>query len=741
MSGFHHRSTLTQKNKAFKSKHKTKGAVKASTSGKVNVRAGITSKNMVADGRLHRKNKAKQLRDKKTQAVRDTMRASRSIPLLVSLIPLSPTADLDAVRRALVDPTVKAPTRSGVPSPFADVSSGQVPNAPLVLHALDKNCHIQVLSSGRDIPSVLEAIKTSDVNIFVLRAGEELDLASNDIVDICRGQGAANPIGVVHNVFDIEGKASQVDIKKGALQFLKEQISTETRVFPIDTSDESFAFRRALTQTRLKPPVWRSSRGYVVTDLLNYTPTSPTHGTLDITGYVRGGHAISANRLIHLSNFGNFQIDSIHYTTDPTQAHRHAPKAGTGKGNNGSGMDTTADTASSSNAATTVAHVPDADRRDSLRSEGEPTFLENEQTWPTAEELEEADKRIAAENEGKKKRLPAGTSDYQAAWLEGLSDGEGEDGEGQGDEVPMLTDAKDVDMHEDGLTNEQREKAKRVELEARNKEDMEFPDEVDTPLDKAARYRFARYRGLKSFRNSEWDPKENLPVDYAHIFQFENVTATSKRVLADSEGVQPGQYVIIRVLNVPSEVVPKIVELRRPLIASGLLQYEKYKSVIHSRVQRSAAYEEPIKSKEKLILSIGFREFHVQPLFSEDSPNTDKKKFERFFRHGAFYNSTVIAPCHFGSAPVLLFKETAHMFTQKRTLVASGTYTGINPDLIITKRIILSGYPFKIHKRTATVRYMFFQPEDVHWFKPVEMWTKHGRVGHIKEALGTHGCK
>eukprot|EP00163_Fabomonas_tropica_P033511 TRINITY_DN884_c0_g1_i8.p1 TRINITY_DN884_c0_g1~~TRINITY_DN884_c0_g1_i8.p1 ORF type:complete len:378 (+),score=88.93 TRINITY_DN884_c0_g1_i8:159-1292(+) len=296
-----------------------------------------------------------------------------------------------------------------------------------------------------------------------------------------------------------------------------------------------------------------------------------------------------------------------------------------------------------------------------------------------------------------------------------------------------------IDMHEDGLTNEQREKAKRVELEARNKEDMEFPDEVDTPLDKAARYRFARYRGLKSFRNSEWDPKENLPVDYAHIFQFENVTATSKRVLADSEGVQPGQYVIIRVLNVPSEVVPKIVELRRPLIASGLLQYEKYKSVIHSRVQRSAAYEEPIKSKEKLILSIGFREFHVQPLFSEDSPNTDKKKFERFFRHGAFYNSTVIAPCHFGSAPVLLFKETAHMFTQKRTLVASGTYTGINPDLIITKRIILSGYPFKIHKRTATVRYMFFQPEDVHWFKPVEMWTKHGRVGHIKEALGTHG--
>lgn len=117
-------------------------------------------------------------------------------------------------------------------------------------------------------------------------------------------------------------------------------------------------------------------------------------------------------------------------------------------------------------------------------------------------------------------------------------------------------------------------------------EDAEYPDEVDTPQDVAARLRFAKYRcvcacawacrclmeapahmdvsssgatachihptsttpsdsthpchnlkqpnttttrGLKSFRSSPWDAREGLPAEYGRVFAFENFKRTAKR--------------------------------------------------------------------------------------------------------------------------------------------------------------------------------------------------------------------
>ena len=72
-------------------------------------------------------------------------------------------------------------------------------------------------------------------------------------------------------------------------------------------------------------------------------------------------------------------------------------------------------------------------------------------------------------------------------------------------------------------------------------------------------------------------------------------------------------------------------------------------------------------------------------------------------------------------------------------LIATGTSLPPSTSRIIAKRIILTGHPYKIHRKLVTVRYMFFNTEDVHYFRALQLWTKRGRSGFIKEALGTHG--
>ena len=39
----------------------------------------------------------------------------------------------------------------------------------------------------------------------------------------------------------------------------------------------------------------------------------------------------------------------------------------------------------------------------------------------------------------------------------------------------------------------------------------------------------------------------------------------------------------------------------------------------------------------------------------------------------------------------------------------------MDPDRVVTKRIVLSGHPFKINKKHAVVRYMFFNRGQIGW--------------------------
>ena len=400
----------------------------------------------------------------------------------------------------------------------------------------------------------------------------------------------------------------------------------------------------------------------------------------------------------------------------------------------------------------------DPNKVQSLEEEATPDLMAGEQTWPTADEMVEA--RLEPVEKEKKKK-----ESYQSAWLVD-DDEEGSDEEADVEDDQVLAD----DTAKKALLQEW--KQRRME----ERDEVLFPDEVEVPLDVPARERFAKYRGLKSFRQSPWHPQESLPQEYAYIHQLQDYTILRNSVLAHSRRVQhewlqrldtagmnvksdpvhvvqvdgepyvcPGGYVRIVLANVAAVTAKAIRELvesgEAPVVLGALLPHEQKLTVVNCNVRRVPEYEEPVKARQLMTLQCGFWRRSVRPTFSENSLNCDKHKADRYLQHGRWTVASVYAPITIGSnVPAMLFcDEEGGDSKAEMRLVAAGTLLDANADRIVVKKAVVTGYPVRIKKRKAVIRFMFHNPEDVKWFKPLDLWTKYGAAGRIVDSVGTHG--
>lgn len=300
----------------------------------------------------------------------------------------------------------------------------------------------------------------------------------------------------------------------------------------------------------------------------------------------------------------------------------------------------------------------------------------------------------------------------------------------------QFVDNENENMEED-FEDDEMEAERAEELRRRNQEDLEFPDEFDIddpsiPL----RERLRRYRGLNSFKNDPWNPYESLPPQYSKIFEFSNFARISEAAIAEQETgeINPGERLKVTLFNGENDITAwSRVPQGRALTMFGLFRNETRFTVLNASFTNRG---EPVRSKEQLLIICGFRHLWIHPLFSEYDTRAPKHLYMKVVDTNKQAIASFIAPAMMQSCPVSYFKETEGIMN----FIGTGSIKTVDPCRMIIKRIILTGNPYKSIGKTARVTMMFYNKEDIMYFKSVKLKSKKRKTkGNITKPIGLKG--
>lgn len=763
MVSHYHRSDTKGSHKPFKSRHASKNSIRELAKGKVE---GTEKRNpnrktphQQVMSKFDRKNQAKQIRQIKhqqNQKSASVFAGYNGAPRVVAVVPLC--EDMAAV--AAIQKLNQAVDAESI-WPLEGHMKVRVDRfkQSLIYVPVEKN-----------LLTALDACRCADVIIFLLSPAEEPDEKGELLLKTIEGQGVSNVLTMVQNLNNVESAKTRSQTTASLKSYITHFFPTQEKVFSLDSESECANVVRSLCTTTPKGIKWREDRSWMLSETVlwpNASNPAVTHGDVVITGVVRG-KGLQANRLVQVGDWGHFQIEKITDANLPASKKRKADEMAVDTSEEGQ-----------------VLEAPDAAQEDLDELAPYEAAMEDVDAISVSQAPTEKrgvlldDHHYFSDDETHlpepPKRLPKGTSSYQSAWFLGDMSDSGSDFEDALEEETQDLDMDATALPQDGFEGldqamqreptdaapseypqsemfldpaPDEEAAQLAEYRASRKneaqEDLEFPDELELHPGVLARERLARYRGLKSLKTSHWETSEDSahePDEWDRLLKIPDYKRAKKQANNDAliGGVQPGKRVHVHLRNVPLSL-QQAHNPTKPLALYSLLRHEQKRTVVHFSMTLSSEYPNPLRSKEELILHCGPRRFVINPLFSQmgNTPN-NIHKFQRYLHPGQTAVASFIAPVTWGTVPALFFQRSTTEGVTALNLIATGTSLPPSTSRVIAKRVILTGHPYKIHKKLVTVRYMFFNKEDVSWFKALQLWTKRGRSGFIKESLGTHG--
>ncbi|CCE61752.1 hypothetical protein TPHA_0B00800 [Tetrapisispora phaffii CBS 4417] len=766
MAGHSHRTSVKNGHKTFKSKHASKGALKRLYKGKVE-KTIANGKMIKTITKFQRKNTAKQLRSKKissTLEIRKLFEGKNGAEKIITVILL--TEDISA--NDIISKLVKSD----------DIEIPEKDDSPLVNDVFITKYKTNlkfIVPDMSNFLNILDSAKVADFVVFGLSGTSEVDQEFGEqVIRALELQGISSYIGVVTNLSKVHKKEKfQLDVKQSLESYFKHFFPNEDHIFNLEKSSEALNALRFLCQRYPRPVSWRDNRGYLVAQKVDFVENNndpnSENGNLVIEGTVRGV-GFNADRLVHIPGLGDFQVNGIERILNSTRG----PKPST----------TTLDEVELLDAELSNKFEANQATRETLEEYAlEDLDIEE---WSDYDDDFEYENLTSAryddhgflpgrETAAKKVKLPKGTSEYQAKWylddvIDIDEDDEIEDHIGEEDLVEKLQTEYDEDMNMDtddlasnhvafsttdaqteagdddfiDLSPEEEERQWR-EFKAQESDDRDFPDEIELNPTESGIERMKRYRGLKNLHSCVWNYNEKdpyAPAEWKRILKIGDYKNIRNRLLKEakkSAQVIAGDRIKIYI-QFPKCLLEKITDPTQILVSVySLLPHEHKNAMVNFSVERWEAYDEPVPSHEPLIVQYGVRRYTIQPLFSSASNSSNNvHKYERFLHHDTISIATCIAPVDFTQSPAIFFKSNPND-PKGLELVGQGSFLNADHTRILAKRAVLTGHPFRFHKNVVTVRYMFFNADDVEWFKSIPLFTKSGRSGFIKESLGTHG--
>lgn len=223
---------------------------------------------------------------------------------------------------------------------------------------------------------MLDALKIADTVLFVSSALDEpVDEWGVKALALSMAQGMPTPVVVA---MDIEGvNPKKRTTEKQTVQKLISKWLPSEKIMQLDKNSDGLNVLRRIGNQKRNVIHHREKRPHMLAEDVEYIPDEEgDSGTLKLSGYLRG-MPLNVNGLIHITGLGDFQMTRIDGLEDPHPLS--TPKE-----------NTKSDTMETEVTKVSVLQVADPGKQESLVAENVPDPMDAEQTWPTEDEIKEA---------------------------------------------------------------------------------------------------------------------------------------------------------------------------------------------------------------------------------------------------------------------------------------------------------------------------------------------------------------